>query len=168
MVVALENRSFAGLRRMFSSGKVEKTYTAVVEGSPPESGSVKFPIAHDPGNRRKMIVLKGTRSRRRGKAWPASTRFVVVSRRQGCSLVELGMDGGVMHQIRVHMSCIGHPVVGDSLYGSKMGSGMGGGFFLHASGLSFRHPVSGVRMEFHSPVPSAFGLFLSEKRRKDS
>jgi 23S rRNA pseudouridine1911/1915/1917 synthase len=162
MVVALTADAFTDLRRSFTTGAVRKEYLAVVEGLAPRSGVIDRPLAHDARNNRLMKVYEGVRDRCRGKTWPATTEFSLVSAHGGFSLVRLLIEGGIMHQIRVHMAFAGHPVAGDLLYGSAVKIGDGSAFLLHASRLAFIDPAAGESHDFRSGPPSRFGLFLTE------
>jgi 23S rRNA pseudouridine1911/1915/1917 synthase len=126
-----------------------RRYLALVAGEVAEDrGEVEAPIGRSARTPTKMTVSAG------GK--PARTAYSVVERRGGeapVTLLELALQSGRTHQIRVHMAAIGHPVVGDARYGRpdrRLGTGR---FFLHAFRLAFDHPVSGARMEFGSPLP---------------
>ena len=100
---------------------------------------------------------------------PARTRYTVLTRHAGAegrgptTLLELQLESGRTHQIRVHLAAIGHPVVGDVRYGTRdpertLGAGR---FFLHAFGLAFSHPTSGEHLEFSSPLPPDLGEYLA-------
>jgi len=156
MVVALTADSFKKMRTAFSHGEVKKEYLAVVEGEPPEAGEIDKPLSHHVSDARRMVVLNDSSVKHRGKAWPAVTRFTTVSRHGAFSLVKVSIEGGVMHQVRVHLASLGFPVAGDVLYGSKTKLPLEEGFMLHASVLSFKHPDSGKILEFKSPMPQRF------------
>jgi 23S rRNA-/tRNA-specific pseudouridylate synthase len=138
---------------------MERRYLALVEGEVSEDrGEVEAPIGRSTRTPTKMAVTAG------GK--PARTAYTVVERRDrdGASapttLLELSLQSGRTHQIRVHMAAIGHPVVGDARYGMpdrRLGAGR---FFLHAAELAFTHPRTAARMEFRSPLPDDLKNYL--------
>jgi 23S rRNA-/tRNA-specific pseudouridylate synthase len=138
---------------------MERRYLALVEGEVAEErGEVEAPIGRSTRTPTKMAVTAG------GK--PARTAYIVVERRGGdegsapTTLLELSLQSGRTHQIRVHMAAIGHPVVGDARYGvpdRRLGAGR---FFLHAAELAFTHPGTAVRMEFRSPLPDDLKDYL--------
>jgi len=155
MVAAKTERAHAGLVAQFSARTIERAYRALVWGLPaPAEGRVMGNIGRSPRNRKKMAVLA-----RGGR--PAVTRYRVI-RAVGtrAALVECRLETGRTHQIRVHMASIGHPVVGDPLYGGRRGApampARGGGAptrqALHACRLGFMHPVTGKRLTFESEI----------------
>jgi 23S rRNA pseudouridine1911/1915/1917 synthase len=119
-------------------------------------GEIDAPIGRSTRTPTKMAIAAG------GK--PARTRYTVREHYGGSrptTLVELSLQSGRTHQIRVHMAAIGHPVIGDARYGTpdrRLGSGR---FFLHAFRLAFTHPSTGVRMDFSSPLPPDLEVFLA-------
>jgi 23S rRNA pseudouridine1911/1915/1917 synthase len=121
-----------------------------------DRGEVEAPIGRSTRTPTKMAVTAS------GK--PARTGFTVLERRAGeqpTTLLELALQSGRTHQIRVHMAAIGHPVVGDARYGTpdkRLGSGR---FFLHAFKLGFAHPVTRTRSEFTSPLPADLEAYLA-------
>lgn len=156
VLVAKDRESFENLRSQFHRRWVQKKYWALVWGNPPEDGSISYALAHDPADRRKMKAFreeaKGTS---RMKWWKASTQFRTHARTQSFSLIEVQIRTGVTHQIRAHFQEIGHPLVGDPLYGGGQADPFGlGRQFLHASCLGFLHPKSGEAVAFESPLPS--------------
>jgi tRNA pseudouridine32 synthase/23S rRNA pseudouridine746 synthase len=128
----------------FQEREVVKRYEAVVAGEPePESGEVNLPIAADWPNRplQKIDFEIGK---------PSLTRYRVLNRHADTSRVELEPFTGRTHQLRVHMASIGHPILGDALYGD---AGNAARLLLHACLLSFAHPLSGNSLNFDSPAP---------------
>jgi 23S rRNA pseudouridine1911/1915/1917 synthase len=122
--------TFARLRAAFRSGEVTKRYLAIVAGTPPPHAAVDTPLAHDPGDRRRMVpAAPGLR------AWPARTEVVLLRAAGGRALVEATLRTGVMHQVRVHLALLGCPVVGDPLYGGPEGHLPPARHALHASAL---------------------------------
>ena len=122
-----------------------RTYLAVCEGAPePGTGVIDAPMGPVPGS------LMAQQVRPDGK--PARTHYEVLSTANGRSLVRLVLDTGRTHQIRVHMAHTGHPLVGDFLYGTERPDVIGR-TALHACALTFRHPITGRRMDFQIPLP---------------
>ena len=149
MVVAKSETAHRGLVRAFSEHRVEKTYLAVVHGVPqPLNQEISLPIARNPKHRIKMGVVEGGRD--------ALTIFEVVSSSERFALLKVRIATGRTHQIRVHTSHIGHPVVGDELYGRKddpLRYGIDRPA-LHSWILKFSHPITGEDMNFEAPIPS--------------
>lgn len=150
MVVAKNDRSHLRLREMLEKRDLKRLYLALVHGVPATRlGTVEAPIGRDPGDRKRMAVTAvGGRS--------AVTNFKVARELKGASLLEVELVTGRTHQIRVHLSYIGHPVVGDPDYGSSGSLERRSGLthqFLHAYRLSFPHPMTGQEMCFEDPLP---------------
>ena len=152
IVVAKNEHSLMELSRQFRERTVEKTYLALVHGTiAEEEGLIEVPIGRDPKNRVKFAPsLKGKR---------ALTEFLVLKRYRDYTLLKLKPVTGRTHQIRVHLSFIGHPVVGDPVYGwpnpwRKVGQ------LLHAYSLVFIHPVTGKTLRFEAPLPQDFQAIL--------
>ena len=134
-----------------------RKYVAIVYGNFEHNyGRVDAPIARDPLNRLKMAVVKG------GKE--SITTFKVLERFGDYTLLELKLETGRTHQIRVHMAYIGHPVLGDPLYGPKKVIGKNGQY-LHAKTIGFVHPSTNEYMEFDSELPSDFIEKLAEMKK---
>lgn len=154
MVVAKHDRAHQELTRQFTAREVEKEYVALVWGLVQAGRRIQDAIGRDPGNRQKM----STRARR---ARSAVTRVTFARHFPGVSLVRVAIATGRTHQIRVHLSAIGHPVVGDATYGGVHRRTLAHlravhrleRPFLHASRLAFTHPSDGRRVEFDSPLP---------------
>lgn len=150
LLVAKTDRAHRVLGAAIANRTVSRRYAAMCWGHLDEDTvTVDKPLARDPRNRQRMAVVAGGRA--------AKTAFVRVARLEGCDLIRAHLYTGRTHQIRVHLSSIGHPVVGDDTYGG------GGGrrlvalppkrHFLHAAWLIFRHPVDGREIELRSPLP---------------
>ena len=142
MVFARGAYAQSRLSQVFRERDVEKLYVAVVTGKlEPESGEVNLPISTDWPNRplHKIDLLAGK---------PSLTRYRLLSFDNGCSRVELQPVTGRTHQLRLHMATIGHPILGDMLYGDAASASR---LLLHARSLSFAHPVSGKSLHFDSP-----------------
>jgi 23S rRNA pseudouridine1911/1915/1917 synthase len=155
MIAAKTNEAFWNLRRQFASGEIEKRYRALVWGEPPRQGTIGEPLAHDRSDRRKMAPAAESAAGSRLRSWPARTRFRTLASAGGFSLLEIELETGVTHQIRVHLASRGHPIVGDPLYGRP------GPLpfplrrqFLHASGLGFIDPETERFLRFRSPLPA--------------
>jgi 23S rRNA pseudouridine1911/1915/1917 synthase len=154
MVIAKHDRAHEELSRQFHDREVEKEYVALVWGLVQAGRRIDAPIGRDPANRKKMSA----RSRRSREA---VTRIVRADPIRAVTLVRVAIHTGRTHQIRVHLNAIGHPVVGDSLYGGVHRRVPGDlraltrleRPFLHAARLVFKHPGDGRRMEFTSDLP---------------
>jgi 23S rRNA pseudouridine1911/1915/1917 synthase len=150
LVVALDPDAFDGLRSAIQARAVERSYLALVRGVPdPPTGTIDAPISRDPRARGRMRVEPGGRA--------ARTHYRVVASGSSMALLEVGLDTGRTHQIRVHMAAVGMPIVGDRQYGRGAGSPR---LFLHAARLAFDHPVTGVRIEVESPLPEDLATVL--------
>ena len=155
MVAAKTGLAHEGLVAQFQARAVERAYGALVWGVPAQArGRIEGNIGRSPRNRKKMAVLK-----RGGRS--AATRYRLV-RAFGtlAAEVECRLESGRTHQIRVHLAAIGHPVIGDSLYGGRRGRGSPLGALphqaLHAFSLAFIHPGSGEKMRFKAPFQPYF------------
>jgi 23S rRNA pseudouridine1911/1915/1917 synthase len=155
MVVAKNDRSHKELSRQFHDREVEKEYVALVWGVVQAGRRIDDPIGRDPQQRQKM----STRARR---ARTAVTRVTWARHLHGVSLLKVAISTGRTHQIRVHLNAIGHPIVGDAMYGG-VHRRMPGVLrsimrlerpFLHSARLTFTHPRDGRRVDFDSPLPS--------------
>jgi 23S rRNA pseudouridine1911/1915/1917 synthase len=154
MVVAKHDKAHQELARQFQDREVEKEYVALVWGVVQTGRRIDAPIGRDPKDRQKM----STRARR---ARSAVTRVTFARHFKGVSLIKVAIATGRTHQIRVHLSTIGHPIVGDQTYGGvhrRVGHNLRAVMrlerpFLHASRLAFTHPGDGRRVEFDSPLP---------------
>ena len=163
MVVAKNDRAHQELSRQFHDREVEKEYVALVWGVVHAGRRIDAPIGRDPGNRQKM----STRARR---ARNAVTRVTYARHFKGVSLLKVAIATGRTHQIRVHLNAIGHPIVGDHVYGGvhrRVPANLRALMrlerpFLHAARLSFTHPADGKRVEFESPLPPDLDDVLEE------
>lgn len=144
IVIAKNSRAQMNLTEQFASRTVSKTYITLVKGNlTPESGIIEAPLGRDPSDRQRMAVVS------RGRE--ARTEYRVLQYIGDCTLLEIKPETGRTHQIRVHLSAIGFPVVGDSTYGVK--SPYLNRQFLHACKLGFKLPSSGEWLEFTSELP---------------
>jgi 23S rRNA pseudouridine1911/1915/1917 synthase len=157
LVVAKSDAAHEGLARQFAAHDLERAYLAVCNGHPrPAAGTISGRIGRSDANRKKMAVLPKDSSR--GKH--AVTHYKVLRELAGCSLVECRLETGRTHQVRVHLSSIGHALLGDPLYGrpnSQLRDVLKRLNFhrqaLHAAVLGFVHPVTGDRVRFDSGLP---------------
>jgi 23S rRNA pseudouridine1911/1915/1917 synthase len=145
LVVAKTEAAHRSLARQLSDRSLGRTYWALVHGGfREETGTIDAPIARHPRDRRRMAIVEGGRE--------AVTDFAVVERLGGATVLELSLRTGRTHQIRVHLASIGHPIVGDSVYGRP--DPALGRPALHAMRLRLVHPEDGTERSFESPVPS--------------
>jgi 23S rRNA pseudouridine1911/1915/1917 synthase len=151
LVVAKNEAARAALARQWKERQVEKGYLALVHGRlEPPQGVIDAPIGRDPRHRQRMAVVEGGRAAR--TAYRVQ-RYLQTGPggQDSYSLVEVTPSTGRTHQIRVHFAALGHPLVGDRVYGRP--SAVLGRQFLHAHRLAFRHPVDGRPLQFESPLP---------------
>jgi 23S rRNA pseudouridine1911/1915/1917 synthase len=150
MVVAKSEHAYTVLKQAFRDRTVEKVYHAVVQGLPdPVQGTVDAPIGRHPGHDYKFAVLSG------GK--PSITHYEVIEAFRSASLLEVHLETGRTHQIRVHFSALRHPCAGDLTYGADPVLAARLGLrrqWLHAVGLGFEHPGTGAPVRFESPYPA--------------
>ncbi len=156
MVVAKSERGYSALKRAFRDREVDKRYHALVQGHPdPLRGTVDAPIARHPAGDGRFAVVAGGR--------PSVTHYQTLEAFRAASLVEVELETGRTHQIRVHMAAIRHPCVGDRMYGADPVLAASLGLtrqWLHAVRLGFAHPADGRRMEFSSPYPADLAAAL--------
>ena len=165
MVVAKNDAAHEELARQFSEREIEKEYLALVWGLLNAHRRIDAPIGRDPSNRKKM----STRARRSREA---VTRIVRAEPFKAVTMVQVAILTGRTHQIRVHLSAIGHPIVGDAEYGGVHRRVAGDTRavthldrpFLHAAHLVFKHPEDGRRMEFFSDLPADLQRVIDELR----
>ncbi len=147
MVVARNVPAQLDLIEQFRKRSVKKAYLVLVRGRlGPDKGIIEAPIGRDPRNRRRMAVVED------GEGRAACTHYSVIRHLKEYTLIEARMETGRTHQIRVHLSALGYPVVGDRVYGSK--SYLLPRLFLHACRLGFTLPDTGDYVEFTSGLPS--------------
>ncbi len=156
LLAARTREAWKALRRQFRERKVGKLYVAVVQGALTSAGEVTRAIEPHPRNRRKVRVLEEGESSRRAR--PAVTRFRPRGRGSDATFLEVELPTGVMHQIRAHLAAIGHPVLGDTLYGGDPIPE--GRHLLHARRIEFDHPETGKRIAVESRVPEDFAIAL--------
>ena len=150
MVVAKSERAYTELKRQFHDREVDKIYHAVVQGHPdPFSGTIDAPIGRHPGSSWKFAVVAD------GK--PSVTHYETLEAMRSATLLEIHLETGRTHQIRVHMAAQRHPCVGDLLYGADPTLAARVGLerqWLHAMRLGFRHPGTGERVDFETEYPA--------------
>jgi len=150
MVVAKSERAYTELKRQFHDREVDKIYHAVVQGHPdPFSGTIDAPIGRHPSSSWKFAVTAG------GK--PSVTHYETLEAMRAATLLEIHLETGRTHQIRVHMAAQRHPCVGDLLYGADPVLAARVGLerqWLHAMRLGFRHPATGERVDFETEYPA--------------
>ena len=155
LVVAKNDASHLGLARQLKDRRVVRRYLALAHGSlPEEEGVIDAPVGRHPRDRQRMtVVVRGGR--------PAITHYCVVQRFSKCTLLKVRLESGRTHQIRVHLSYLGHPLVGDTKYAPTRRHFGLEGQFLHAAVLGFHHPRSGEYLEFSAPLPGELADFLA-------
>ena len=150
IVFAKNDAAHLNIAKQLKNREVKKIYLALVHGEVKnDSGLIDAPMGRHPVHRKKMAVISSNSQKGR----EALTYYKVIKRYKGYTLVELDLKTGRTHQIRVHLSYIGHPVVGDSTYSKKKDEIVASRQLLHASRLSFHHPITGKYLEFKSDVP---------------
>ncbi|MDR0426521.1 MAG: RluA family pseudouridine synthase [Clostridiales bacterium] len=149
MVVAKNDRAHLGLSAQFQGRTVKKTYRAILEGNlKTQTGSVALPLGRDKKDRKRIAVVPDGRE--------ALTDYRVLSRFKNNCYAAFDIHTGRTHQIRVHAKALGHPVVGDAVYGYKNQRFRTEGQLLHAFGLGFCHPTGGGALCFTAPPPARF------------
>ena len=158
LVVAKNDEAHQGLAEQFAVHIITRIYTAIVNGHFKNSqGIVDAPIGRHGGDRKKMAVTaKNSKN--------AVTHFNVIEEFEGYSLVKCRLETGRTHQIRVHMSYTGHPLLGDSIYGDRNKMGISHQM-LHAGVLGFNHPITKEYMEFESKLPEEFEKIINKLRK---
>ena len=153
ILVAKNRQALTNLANQFKKRSVTKTYFVLVKGHlSPQRGFIEAPIGRDPHNRKRMAVVE--------KGRDARTEYNVIKYVGDCSLLKVRLETGRTHQIRVHLSAIGYPVVGDATYGVK--SSFISRQFVHARLLGFKLPSSGQYVEFTSELPPELEQVLKD------
>lgn len=155
LMIAKNDKAHALLSEQLAKHTITRKYIAIVHnGFKEDSGTVDQPIGRNPKDRMKMAIThKHSRN--------AVTHYRVLERLKSFTLIEAQLETGRTHQIRVHMTFIGHPLLGDTVYGVKKQPFKTDGQALHAKTLGFIHPSSGEYIEFHSEVPESFQKILN-------
>jgi 23S rRNA pseudouridine1911/1915/1917 synthase len=150
MVLAKSERAYSLLKRAFKERTVEKRYSALVQGHPdPTRGTIDAPIGRHPSADYKFAVVAGGR--------PSVTHYETVEAFRAATLLDVHLETGRTHQIRVHMAAVRHPCVGDTTYGADPALAARLGLtrqWLHARELAFEHPGTGVEIRVESPLPA--------------
>ena len=153
LLVVKDNKIHADIAEKIRRHEIGRTYQAVVYGRvAAKQGTIDAPIGRDPRNRQRMAVIAD------GKL--ARTHFQVLKRLDAATWLEVKLETGRTHQIRVHLQYIGHPVAGDPVYAGRRPAWQLAGQALHAGALDFIHPVSGQPMHLTCPLPEWFQALL--------
>lgn len=163
MTIAKSERAYSVLKQAFRDRTVEKTYHSLVQGHPdPHTGTIDAPIARHPKHDFKFTV--------RADGRPSVTHYDTLEAHRFASLLTIKLETGRTHQIRVHMSALHHPCVGDLQYGADPTLAARVGLdrqWLHAVHLGFDHPTTGERVDFESPYPADLAHALDVVRAAD-
>ena len=155
LVIAKNDKAHINLSEQIKNRQVNKIYVALVKGIISENeATINMPIGRSKKDRKKMAVDKN------GKE--AVTHFKVIKRYNKYTYIKVKIDTGRTHQIRVHMSNIGYPIVGDIVYSNGKNDFGIEGQMLHAKELEFKHPITGKLMHFEAPLPKYFEEILSK------
>ena len=149
IIIAKNDKAHIALSEQLKNHEIKKTYIALVRGVVKENNAtINMPIARSKKDRKKMDVDKN------GKE--AVTHFKVLKRFQDCTLLEINIETGRTHQIRVHLSHIGYPIIGDEVYSNGKNKWNIEGQCLHAKSLDFKHPITGKEMHIEAELPKYF------------
>ena len=160
LIVAKNDEAHMNMSKQIQERKVTKKYIALVRGVVAEDeATIDLPIARSTKDRKKMAVDP--------KGKNAVTHFKVLKRYDNYTLLELKIDTGRTHQIRVHMSYIGHPVVGDEVYSNGKNEFGVQGQMLHARYLQFKHPITGMELSLEAPIPEYFEDVLEKLKNRE-
>ena len=158
IIAAKNDKAHRGLVEQWQTREVKRYYKALLHGSMGEpGGTVDAPIGRHPKDRKKMAVVPLT-----GRH--AVTHYKVLERFARYTLIEAKLDTGRTHQIRVHTQYLGHPVVGDIIYGPKGKSSIKIGMLLHSASMEFRQPITNEIIKLEAPVPADFAQILEQLR----
>jgi 23S rRNA pseudouridine1911/1915/1917 synthase len=161
VVFARNREALHALQALFRAHDIEREYVAIVEGDPPDSGTLDADLVRDAGLGRRGVARRGQEGRR------AVTRYRVVQRLRGAALVAVTLETGRTHQIRIHFADAGTPVAGDRVYGDRDRRPFAGAArqMLHARRLGFAHPRTGDRVHAEAPLPPDFDAALRSLRK---
>ena len=160
IIVAKNDKSHLDLSNQIKNHTVKKTYVALVRGVIKENNAtIDMPIGRSDKDRKKMAVT------RKGKN--AITHFTVLKRYKNYTYIELIIETGRTHQIRVHMAEIGHPVVGDAVYSNGKNPFNVEGQMLHAKKIEFNHPITKKRISFEAKLPEYFKDVLEKLDKEE-
>ncbi len=158
LLVAKTNKAHLGLAAQLKEHSLKREYLALVHGGfSVDSGKIDAPIGRNPKDRKKMCVTSIN-------AKSAVTNYKIIEALGAYTLISCRLQTGRTHQIRVHMSHIGHPVAGDKVYGAKKEKFETNGQLLHAERIGFIHPTTGEYLAFSSPLPEYFEKVLRQLR----
>lgn len=159
LIVAKNDRAHIEMSNLIKNREVKKIYIALVRGIVGEDeATIDMPIGRSTKDRKKMAVVKN------GKV--AVTHFKVLKRYDKYTLLEIKIDTGRTHQIRVHMAEIGHPVIGDMVYSNGKNEFGVEGQMLHAKSLEFKHPITGEQMHLEAELPEYFKEIIDKLESK--
>ena len=161
LIVAKNDKAHINLSEQIKEHEVEKTYIALVRGIVKENeASINMPIGRSNKDRKKMAVKKNGKS--------AITHFKVLERftKHNCTLLEIKIETGRTHQIRVHLSHIGYPVIGDEVYSSGKNEWNVKGQCLHAKSLKFNHPITNKEMFLEAKIPDYFKNIIEDMEQE--
>ena len=155
IIIAKNDKAHINLSEQLKNHEIKKTYIALVRGIVKENNAtINMPIGRSKKDRKKMDVDKN------GKE--AITHFKVLKRYQDCTLLEINIETGRTHQIRVHLSHIGYPIIGDEVYSNGKNKWNIEGQCLHAKSLDFKHPITEKEMHIEAELPKYFQKILEE------
>lgn len=158
LMIAKNDKAHLGLSEMLKVHDITRKYHAIVYGSFKEDqGTVELPIGRSPQDRKKMAIVQGGRH--------AKTDYRVIERFKNMTHIELTLHTGRTHQIRVHMKAIGHPLLGDPVYGPAKSLFGLDKQMLHAKVLGFKHPITGEELYFESELPDYFVRAIDRLRK---
>lgn len=160
IIVAKNDEAHINLSKQIKNREVKKTYIALVRGVVKEnSATIDMPIARSKNDRKKMAVDKNGKN--------AITHIKVIKRYDGYTLLEVNIETGRTHQIRVHLSEIGYPVVGDTVYSNGKNKFGVVGQCLHAKSIDFKHPITGKVMHLEAQLPDYFKEIVDELNKEE-
>jgi 23S rRNA pseudouridine1911/1915/1917 synthase len=159
ILIAKDENTHAALQRQFKHRQVNKTYLALIEDHiQPKEGVIDAPIGRDKRQRKKMAVVRSGRE--------AQTTYHAIEYLTGHTLLEVHPLTGRTHQVRVHLSWMGWPIVGDAIYGRRRQPLLKSRHFLHAARLELTHPATGDQVEFEAPLPQELVAILDRLRKR--
>lgn len=159
IIVAKNDKAHINISEQIKNHKVEKTYIALVRGNVKENeATINMPIGRSTKDRKKMAVNKNGKN--------AITHFKVIERFKEYTLLEIKIETGRTHQIRVHLAEIGYPIIGDEVYSNGKNKWNIQGQCLHAKSLKFKHPINEKEMFIEAPLPKYFEKIICELKEK--
>ena len=155
IIIAKNDKAHISLSNQLKNHEIKKTYIALVRGVIKENNAtINMPIARSKKDRKKMDVDKNGKN--------AITHFKVLKRYEDCTLLEVNIETGRTHQIRVHLAHIGYPIIGDDVYSNGKNKWNIDGQCLHAKSLDFKHPITGKMLHIEAELPEYFKKIISE------